>query len=296
VIPVVLGVTVLVFVTLHFLPGDPATIMMAGTPTSALAMQHIRAEFALGKPAPQQYLDFLASLLRGDLGWSLRLDRPVRDLILENLGSTVELALASLVMAVCLGFALGIAAALKPDSLFDSLSTLLSLLGISVPEFWLGLVLILVFSISLGWIPIVTQGGVVGLILPAVTLGLSATALIARLTRSSMLETLAQDYVRTARAKGLNRRAVIVRHALRNGLIPVATVVGLQFGRLMAGAVVVEIVFSRQGIGQLVVSAILDKDMPLVQGVVLFVALMYVVSNLAVDVFYTMIDPRIRFA
>jgi peptide/nickel transport system permease protein len=293
-IPVLLGVTLLVFLTLHFLPGDPATILMSGTPTSTLAMERIRTYFALDQPLPQQYLAYIGRLLRGDLGWSLRENRPVLDLILGSLGSTVQLTFAGLGVAVALGLVFGVLAALRPNSLLDNFTMLLAFLGVSVPEFWLGLVLMVVFSIWLGWLPITGQAGIRNLILPATALGLPAAAVIARLLRSSMLEVMAQEYVLVATAKGLSRRTVLMNHAIKNALIPVVTIVGLQFGRLMGGAVVIETVFARQGLGRLIVSAMLEKDIPLVQGIVLFAAFWYVVANGAVDLLYAVLDPRIR--
>lgn len=293
-VPVLLGVSLLVFLALNFLPGDAATTMMAGNPTSDEAFARIRAYMASDRPPVQQYLLFLGRVLRGDLGWSLRANRPVRELILANLGSTASLTLAGLGVAVLVGLTVGVLAAIKPNSLFDNMSMSVVLLGVSVPDFWLGLVLMFVFSIWLGWLPITGQGLLL-LVLPALALGLPAGAVIARMMRSSMLEVLAQEYIRVARAKGLPGRAVLGRHALKNALIPVVTVVGLQFGRLMAGAVVVETVFARQGVGRLVVSAILEKDIPLVQGAVLFAAFWYVAANLTVDLLYTLLDPRVQF-
>lgn len=291
---VLLGVSLLVFLALNFLPGDAATTMMAGTPTSVEALERIRSYMASDRPAAQQYLLFLARLLRGDLGWSLRANRPVRDLIFVNLGSTAQLTFAGLGVAIIVGMAVGALAAMRPHSPLDNIMMFVVLLGVSVPDFWLGLVLMFTFSIWLSWIPI-TGDGLLLLVLPATTLGLPAAAVIARMTRSSMLDVLSQEYILVATAKGLARYAVLTRHALKNALIPVVTVVGLQFGRLMTGAVVIETVFARQGVGQLMVSAILEKDIPVVQGAVLFAASWYVASNVAVDLFYTVLDPRVRF-
>jgi ABC-type dipeptide/oligopeptide/nickel transport system permease component len=294
VVPVLLGVSLLVFLALNFLPGDAASTMMAGNPTSDEAFARIRQYMASDRPPAQQYALFVGRLLRGDLGWSLRANRPVRDMILANLGSTVALTLAGLGVAVVVGLVVGVLAAVRPNSVFDNVSMSIVLLGVSVPDFWLGLVLMFVFSVWLGWLPITGDGWLL-IILPAVALGLPAAAVIARMMRSSMLEVLAQDYIRVAKAKGLAARAVLGRHALKNALMPVVTVVGLQFGRLMAGAVVIETVFARQGVGRLVVSAILEKDIPLVQGAVVFAAFWYVVANLTVDMLYTMLDPRVQF-
>jgi peptide/nickel transport system permease protein len=293
-VPVLLGVSLLVFLALNFLPGDAATTMMAGNPTSDEAFARIRQYMASDRPPAQQYLLFVGRLVRGDLGWSLRANRPVRDLILANLGSTASLTLGGLGVAVIVGLVIGIVASVRPNSIFDNVSMSIVLLGVSVPDFWLGLVLMFVFSVWLGWLPITGDGWLL-LVLPAVALGLPAAAVIARMMRSSMLEVLAQDYIRVARAKGLAARAVLGRHALKNALMPVVTIVGLQFGRLMAGAVVIETVFARRGVGQLVVSAILEKDIPLVQGAVVFAAFWYVAANLTVDVLYTLLDPRVQF-
>ncbi len=291
---VMFGVSVLVFFTLNFLPGDTATILMAGTPTSAQAMERIREYMALDEPLPTQFLNYIGRLLHGDLGWSLRHNRPVLDLILESLNSTVVLALSGLGVAVVLGLIAGILAGIRPNTWLDNLSLSLALVGISVPEFWLGLVLMTIFAIHLNWLPITGQGGIRHLILPAVSLGLPASAIIARLMRSRMMEVMTQDYILVAHGKGLSERAVVLRHALKNALIPVVTVIGLQFGRLMGGAVVVETVFARHGLGRLTINAILVKDIPLVQGIVLFAAFTYVLANATVDIIYRILDPRIK--
>jgi peptide/nickel transport system permease protein len=242
-----------------------------------------------------QYGRFVGHALQGDLGTSIRTRRPVTTEIGENLASTAQLALCSMAVAVALGIPLGLLAALLRNSWLDVSSMVVALLGVSMPSFWLGLLLIFVFSLHLGWFPATGGGDLAHLVLPAVTLGAIASAIIARLTRSSMLEVLGQDYVRTARAKGLGRWAVVVRHALKNALIPVITIFGLQFGNLLAGAVIVETVFSRPGLGRLIVGGILAKDFPLVQGSVLFVATAYVLINVLVDIAYAFADPRIRF-
>jgi ABC-type dipeptide/oligopeptide/nickel transport system permease component len=242
----------------------------------------------------QQYGRFVGNALRGDLGMSIRSRRPVATEIGENLGSTGRLALASMVVAIALGVPLGLIAALGRNSWLDVAAMGVALLGVAMPSFWLGFLLIFVFSLHLGWLPATGGGDLPHLVMPAVALGTIAAAIIARLTRSSMLEVLGQDYVRTARAKGLGGFAVVVRHALRNALIPVVTVFGLQFGNLLAGAVIVETVFSRPGLGRLIVGAILSKDFPLVQGTVLFVATAYVLINVVVDMAYAYVDPRIR--
>lgn len=289
---VMFGVSVLVFFTLNFLPGDTTTIMLAGTPTSAQAIERIRGYMALDAPLHIQFGHYISRLLRGDLGWSLRLNRPVLELIVENFDSTAVLAFSALMIALIFGLTWGILAAIKPNSWLDNATLGIALVGISAPEFWVGLILLTIFSVHLGWLPITGQGGVRHLVMPAVALGLPVAAIVARLTRSSMMEVLNQDYILVARGKGMTERIVLLRHALKNALIPVVTVLGLQFGRLMGGAVVVETVFGRQGLGRLTIEAILGKDIPLVQGLVLFAAFTYVLSNMAVDAFYGFLDPR----
>jgi len=295
VVPVLFGVTLAVFGMLFLVPGDPVKIMLAEFVTNPDQVAQMRAQLHLDEPILQQYARFVTGAVRGDLGTSIRSRRPVTTEIGENLASTAQLALAAMVVAVGLGVPLGLVAALSRSSWLDVASMAAALLGVSMPSFWLGLLLIFVFSLHLAWFPATGGGDLRHLVLPAITLGMIAAAIIARLTRSSMLEVLGQDYVRTARAKGLGGFSVVVRHALKNALIPIITIFGLQFGNLLAGAVIVETVFSRPGLGRLIVGGILNKDFPLVQGVVLFVATAYVLINLLVDVAYAYADPRIRF-
>ena len=294
IVPVLFGVTLAVFSMLFLVPGDPVKMMLAEFVTNPDQVAQMRAQLHLDEPILQQYGRFVANAARGDLGTSIRSRRPVTTEIGENVASTAQLAVAAMLVAVAVGVPLGLLAALSRNSWLDVASMGTALLGVSMPSFWLGLLLIFVFSLHLGWFPATGGGDVLHLVLPSVTLGTIAAAIIARLTRSSMLEVLGQDYVRTARAKGLGGFAVVVRHALRNALIPVVTVFGLQFGNLLAGAVIVETVFSRPGLGRLIVGAILSKDFPLVQGTVLFVATAYVLINLLVDIAYAYADPRIR--
>jgi peptide/nickel transport system permease protein len=294
VVPVLFGVTLAVFSMLFLVPGDPVKIMLAEFVTTPDQVARMRAQLHLDEPVLHQYGRFVGNALRGDLGMSIRSRRPVATEIGENLGSTGRLALASMVVAIALGVPLGLIAALGRNSWLDVAAMGVALLGVAMPSFWLGFLLIFVFSLHLGWLPATGGGDLPHLVMPAVALGTIAAAIIARLTRSSMLEVLGQDYVRTARAKGLGGFAVVVRHALRNALIPVVTVFGLQFGNLLAGAVIVETVFSRPGLGRLIVGAILSKDFPLVQGTVLFVATAYVLINVVVDMAYAYVDPRIR--
>jgi peptide/nickel transport system permease protein len=296
-IPVMLGVSILVFFMVHFTPGGAieAMVLRGGAQVSGEDLARFRQEMGLDDPLHIQYLRFLSKALRGDLGRSLRTNRPVSEMLWEQLPATVELAVAGMGLAVILGGILGLVSALRQNSWIDSLSMALALIGWSMPSFWLGLLLILVFALYLDWFPITGHGGLARLVLPALTLALGTSGLIARLVRSAVLEVLRMDYVTTARAKGLAEHLVISRHVLRNALIPVVTMVGLQFGRLLSGTVIIETVFARQGIGRVTVDAILTRDMPLVQGAVLLFAVIYVLSNLAVDMSYALIDPRIRY-
>ena len=295
VVPVLFGVTLAVFSMLFLVPGDPVKIMLAEFVTTPEQVARMREQLHLDEPILKQYGRFVGNAFRGDLGTSIRSRRAVATEIGENVGSTAQLALASMAVAVAIGVPLGLTAALFRSSWFDAGSMIVALLGVSMPSFWLGLLLIFAFSLHLGWFPATGGGDLWHLVLPSVTLGMIASAIIARLTRSSMLEVLGQDYVRTARAKGLAWWGVVVRHALKNALIPVITIFGLQFGNLLAGAVIVETVFSRPGLGRLIVGGILAKDFPLVQGTVLFVATAYVLINVLVDLAYAYADPRIRF-
>ena len=292
--PVLFGVTLAVFSMLFLVPGDPVKMMLAEFVTSPDQIAEMRAQLHLDEPLPQQYGRFVVNALRGDLGTSIRSRRPVATEIAENVASTAQLALASMAIAVAIGVPLGLLAALFRNTWLDVGSMVVALLGVSMPSFWLGLLLIFVFSLHLAWFPATGGGDLLHLVLPSLTLGTIASAIIARLTRSSMLEVLGQDYVRTARAKGLAWWGVVVRHALKNALIPIITIFGLQFGNLLAGAVIVETVFSRPGLGRLIVGGILAKDFPLVQGTVLFVAASYVMINVLVDFAYAFVDPRIR--
>jgi peptide/nickel transport system permease protein/oligopeptide transport system permease protein len=291
---VLLGVWFLVFMMLHLVPGDPVKIMLADFQTSPEQVVLLRSQLHLDDPLPKQFARFVANAARGDLGLSIRSKRPVRTEIAENLGSTLQLAVAALLIAIVVGVILGMIAAIHQNGWLDFGPMLLALCGVSMPSFWLGLLLIFFFSLRLGWFPATGAGDLKHLVLPALTLGLSASAIIARLTRSSMLEVLRQEYMTTARAKGLRETRVLIRHGFKNALIPVVTIFGLQFGSLMAGTVIVETVFARPGIGRLIVTAILAKDFPMVQGIVLLIATTYVIVNLLVDISYGILDPRIR--
>lgn len=295
-IPVLLGVLFLVFMMLHLVPGDPVKIMLSQFQTNPQQIARLRSQLHLNKPLPEQFGIYLWDAVHGNLGYSIADQRPVSTDIAQNLPSTLELAVAGMLIAAFVGVTLGILAAVKQNSWADIGSMFFAMLGVSMPSFWLGLLLILAFSLRVHWFPATGGEGFRSIVLPALTLGLGASAIIARLTRSSMLEVLHQDYVRTARAKGVREIAVIVRHTFRNALIPVITIFGLQFGQVLAGTVVIETVFSRPGIGSLIVNAIMNKDYPLVQGIVLVIALSYVIVNLLVDLTYIVLDPRIRYS
>jgi peptide/nickel transport system permease protein len=295
-VPVLLGVSLLVFSMLQLVPGDPVQLMLSEFQTTPEQVARLRSQLHLEDPLPVQFGRFVVNAAHGDLGTSIRTRRPVADEIRDNLPSTLQLALAGLCVAAVVGVTLGIVAAINQHSWVDMGSMLLALLGVSMPSFWLGLLLIFLLSLRLRLLPATGGGDVPHLILPAITLGLGAAAILARLTRSSMLEVLRQEYVQSARAKGLTEWVVIVRHALKNALIPVVTIFGLQFGQLLAGTFVVETVFARPGLGRLVIDGILNKDLPVVQGVVLVVAVSYVLVNLVVDLAYAVLDPRIRYA
>lgn len=280
---------------MRVLPGDPAELQMAEAGASAEAIARLRAQMGLDEPLLVQYGRFLFQALRGDLGRSLATNRPVMRMIGEQLPATLELALAAMVIAIVLGLALGLIAALRQGTWLDSLCMTVAVAGASVPVFWSGLLFILLFSIVLRWLPATGSGGWRYLLMPAAVLGIASSGSIARQTRSSMLEALGQEYVTAARAKGLREWMVINRHVLRNALIPVSTIIGLRFGFLLGGTVVTETVFSRRGLGRLIVDGILWKDFPVVQGVVLLVAAIYVLVNLLVDVSYALLDPRVRY-
>ncbi len=295
-IPVIIGVMTLVFFMVHLLPGDPAEeIAAGGLGSTPEQIEAIRVRLGLDRPLYVQYWEFVKRTAQGDLGRSIYRNQPVSTMIKERVGATAQLTLAGIGFALLLGVPLGILAAIRQNTWVDSLSMTVALTGIAMPSFWLGLLLIWLFAVRLNWVPVVGGTGLKGLILPGFTLGFSAAAIIARLVRSSMLEVLRQDYMMTARAKGLAGRVVVINHGLKNALIPVVTIVGLQIGNLLGGAVVIETVFARQGIGRMAVDGILTKDFPVVQGTVLFAALVYVTVNLVVDLLYSVVDPRIRY-
>jgi peptide/nickel transport system permease protein len=294
-IPVLIGISVFSFLLLHLVPGDPVQIFAGDKPLTSERAAELRHQYGLDRPLVVQYLDYASHALRGDLGVALRSQRPVLDSIVEALPGTAQLTLAALAIAAVLGITLGVLAAVSHGSWLDTAIMTVAMLGISTPVFYSSLLLILLFSFTLAWLPATGQGGIERLVLPATALGLSSSAVLARLVRSSMLEVLGQEYVTTARAKGLAGPLVITRHALKNALIPAVTMLGLQLGALLGGAVVTETIFSRPGVGRLAVDAILSRDFPLVQGTVLLAATIYVLINLAVDVSYAVLDPRIRY-
>ena len=294
-IPVIFGLITVVFFLMRLLPGDPVSVMMTEFAAAAEDQERIREQLGLNEPLPVQYGRYLLTLARGDLGESVFSHRAVSEQIMSQLPATLELALASTAIGVVGGLFLGVFAAAWRDSFFDRASMFVSLFFISMPSFWVGLIFIYVFALGLGWFPVAGTGGWEHLVLPAVVLGIRPIAVIGRVVRTSLLETLSNDYVVTARAKGLEERQILFGHALRNALIPTITLIGLQFGYALGGAVIIETVFGRQGIGALAVGAVQKHDYPLVQGTVLFVGLVFVLANLIVDLLYGVVDPRIRY-
>jgi len=301
-IPVLAVVVTVVFFLIHLIPGDPVSVML-GPDATSIQIEETRATLGLNRPIWEQLLSFYGRVLRGDLGKSYFLDRPVMSVIAERAEPTLMLTLAGLLVAVAIGVPAGTIAAANPGSFWDRALMLTALLGVCVPGFWLSLNFIYLFAVKLGWLPAAGYvsvlddpwRGVRHLLLPAISLGFNQSALIARIARSCMLEVLQQDYIRTAMAKGLSRGIVVYVHAFRNALVPIVTVIGITMAILIGGAVVTEIVFNIPGLGRLVISAILRRDYPVVQGVVLVTATIYVLINLGVDILYAFIDPRIRY-
>jgi ABC-type dipeptide/oligopeptide/nickel transport system permease component len=297
-VPVLFLVSLIVFGVMHILPGDPAMLMLAGAEGGAITperLAELREVMGLNRPLHVQYLSFVWNALQFDLGNSIRFQLPVTELIGDRFAKTLELAVAGLVVAIAIGLPLGMVAAARKGGWIDTFCMSLSYLGSSMPVYWLGLLLIMFFSFNLRWFPSAGGEGLRALVLPALTLGVLSAGILARLIRSSLLEVQTEDYMRTARAKGLPPRLVLWRHGLKNAMIPVVTMMGLQFGALLAGTVVTETVFSRPGLGRLIVNAILAKDYPLVQGTILFLAVLYLTVNLLVDIAYAWLDPRIRY-
>jgi len=290
---VLLGVTLIVFLMLHLIPGDPAVIM-AGEAASPAQIEQMRENLGLNDPLPTQYFRFISGVVQGDLGSTIRGDRPVVDEIFEvRFGNTIQLAVMATAASVLIGLVVGIVSATRKYSLADTLLMLFALIGLSMPTFWFGMLLMTFFAVNLGWLPTSGWGTWQQMIMPIAMLGLTGSAIIARMTRASLLDVLNQDYIRTAYAKGLPERKVIYRHALRNALIPVITVVGLQFGGLLAGAVITESVFAINGVGRMIVQSILTRDFPLAQGGIMVIAFIFVVVNTLVDVLYRVANRRI---
>ncbi len=292
-IPVLIGVATLVFALIHFIPGDPAAAML-GEGATQEEVDQLRERLGLNRPLLVQYGSFLRGVVRGDLGVSLRNDEPVTQQILERMPATAELAFASMAVAVTIAVPLGIIAAVWRGTAIDFGAMTLSLVGISVPNFWLGPLLAIVFAVELGWLPVGGRGTLAHLVLPAVTLGAALAAILARMTRASLLEELREPYVLAARAKGVSRTRAVLHHAFRNSLIPIVTILGLQFGVVLTGAVITETIFAWPGIGRLLIQSISFRDYPLVQGCVLLIAVTYVGVNLITDLTYSFLDPRIR--
>ncbi|RIK40138.1 MAG: ABC transporter permease [Chloroflexi bacterium] len=291
---VIWGISLIVFFLLRLAPGDPVTMLLAET-AGPEQIAEARAKWGLDKPIYVQYWVFLTKAVTGDLGNSLFFQQPALKVLMERMPATLQLSAAALLFSLSVAIPIGILSALKRDTIWDYLGTNLAMLGQAIPPYWLGIMLILVFSVNLGWFPTSGRGTVRHLVLPAITLGSVLMALVTRLVRSGMLDVLGEDYVRTARAKGLTERSVIVRHALRNILIPLVTVIGLQLGALFGGAVITESIFAWPGVGRLALQAINARDYPLVQASVLVISVVYVFLNLAVDLLYVYLDPRIRY-
>ena len=290
----VLGVISLVFFLIHLIPGDPIEIMLGETAQMADVVK-LRKELGLDKPIVKQYADYIKNLACGDLGYSFRSNAKVTSLIIKHFPATIELTIAALFIALLIALPAGIVSATRQFSIYDHGSMFFALLGVSMPNFWLGPLLILIFSINFGWLPVSGRGTIAHLILPAITLGTAMAAILTRMTRASLLEVIRDDYITTARAKGLKERRVIIKHALTNALIPIVTIIGLQIGSLLAGSIITETIFSWPGLGRLTIQAINARDYPLVQGCVLTIALSYVLVNALTDIIYAIIDPRIRY-
>ncbi|HBY99284.1 MAG: ABC transporter permease [Ardenticatenaceae bacterium] len=302
-VPVLIGITILVFGMIYMIPGDPVVVILGSdyTPENA---ELLREELGLNRPVIAQYASWLGNVLHGDLGYSIfpfggvkYSGQPVGKLILSRLPTTLSLTIGTMILAVLLAIPLGVLSATRRNSIVDNVLRIVSMLGISMPVFWFGLLLILVFAVKLGWLPSngnFFNSGPKALILPIVALGIAQAGLITRMTRSTMLEVLGEDYIRTARAKGLRESVVYYRHALRNALIPVVTVIGLQVGALLGGAVLTETIFSMPGLGRLLVESVFRRDYPVIQGCVLVITLLFVFTNLVVDILYAILDPRVR--
>jgi ABC-type dipeptide/oligopeptide/nickel transport system permease component len=293
-IPVLIGVATLVFSLIHLVPGDPAQSML-GDSAAPADVADLRERLGLNQPLLTQYARFMQGLARGDLGTSFRTSQPVAAAIAERLPATVELALAAMIVATLVAVPLGIVAAVRRGTFADHAAMTLALVGVSIPNFWLGPLLAIVFAVSLGWLPVSGRGGWDSLILPAISLGAALAAILARMTRASLLDELGELYVRAARARGASGARSVLAHALRNSLIPLVTILGLQFGAVLTGAVITETIFAWPGVGRLLIQSIGFRDYPLVQGCILLIAVTYVSVNLLTDLAYGALDPRIRY-
>lgn len=294
-IVVIFGISVLSFLLIHLIPGDPVRIML-GQNASPEEIERLTVFLGLDQPLFVQYGHYISNVIQGDFGTSLKTGRPVLTEIMDRFPQTVKLAATGIIFAILIGFTVGILAAKFKDTVIDTLAMGFATLGISIPSFWLGILLIMVFSVQLGWFPIAEGTGLRDLILPSITLGVVASTMISRLTRNGMVEVLSKDYIRTARAKGLDERLIITRHALRNVLLPIVTVIGLQMAALLGGTVIIEQVFNWPGLGTLAIDAISSRDFPLIQGTVLFMGVVYVSINILVDISYGIIDPRVEMS
>ncbi|GED70776.1 peptide ABC transporter permease [Brevibacillus reuszeri] len=290
---VLIGISIFSFALIHLIPGDPIRIML-GENATAEQVQALREQLGLNRPLLVQYFHYAAGVLQGDLGTSFKTGRPVLTEILERFPATVKLAASGMLLAIIIGITMGIIAARFKDTFLDFSAMSLATLGVSIPSFWLGILLIMLFTVKLGWLPIAGGTGLKDIVLPAVTLGVLASTVISRLTRAGMVEVLSFDYIRTARAKGLGEGAVLFIHAFRNAMIPVVTIVGLQIASLLGGTVIIERVFDWPGLGSLAIGAIASRDFPLVQGIILFIGVIFVLINILVDILYSFIDPRIE--
>jgi ABC-type dipeptide/oligopeptide/nickel transport system permease component len=293
-IPTLLGVLIVVFLLLYVAPGDPV-LEMVGERADPATIARLRQELRLDDPLPVQFAHYAGGVLRGDLGRSYITGRPIARDIVERFPKTLQLAAAAMLLAACLGISIGVLSARRPDGWADRLTMVVAYLGISFPVYWVGLILIFIFAVTLRWLPPSGYGGLAYLVLPALALGSRSIAFLARMTRSAMLEVLGSDYIRTARAKGLRERTVLARHALRNALIPVNTVLGLDFGYYLTGSILTETVFSWPGLGRYVVNAIARRDLPAIQGTILFMSAVFVLVNLITDLLYAKADPRIAY-
>jgi len=291
---VVLGVVTLVFLLIHLVPGDPVQVMLGETATLT-DQENLRQALGLDRPLVTQWFTYLSHLFQGNLGTSLHSKEPIRDILLQRLPATLELTLAGLLVAILIALPLGSLAAMRKNTFWDHGAMVFSLLGISIPHFWLGPLLILLFSLQLGWLPVSGRDTFASVILPALTLGTALAAILARMVRATLLEVLQEDYIRTARAKGLTETVIIIHHALRNAALPVITILGLQLGALLGGAVITETVFAWPGLGLLTIEAIQQRDYPVVQACVLVISLTYVAVNTCTDLLYAWLDPRVRY-